>query len=90
MINTYSNSRICVFLIKNYDIKIFSLSIFINAIISRLLFDVIISPLNMKNRDRYLIKNVFNIIMINIKLCFFFIKILIAYFVIRNVIRIIK
>ena len=90
MINTYLNLKICVFLMKNYDIKIFLLFIFINVIISRLSFDVIISFFNMKDRDHYLIKGVFNVITINIKFFFFFIKILIMYFVIRNVIRIIE
>ena len=72
IINTYSNLKIYVFLIKDCDIKIFSLSIFIKIIISRLLFDVMISFLNIKKRDRRLINNVFNIITINIKFYFFF------------------
>ena len=71
MIDTYSNLEICVFLMKDCDIKIFFLLVFINAITSRLLFDVIISSLNMKNRGYYLIKDVFNIVTINIRLCFF-------------------
>ena len=72
IINTYLNSKICVFLIKDYDIKIFLLLIFIKAIILRLLFDVMILFLNIKKRDRYLINNAFNVITINIKFCLFF------------------
>ena len=72
MNNIYLDLKICVFLIKNYDIKNFLLFIFINAIISRLLFDIIISFFNIKNRDYRLIKNVFNIITINIKFYLFF------------------
>ena len=72
IIDMYSNSRICVFLIKDCDIKIFSLSMFIKTIISRLSFDVMISFFNIKKRDRRLINNVFNAITINIKFCLFF------------------
>ena len=57
---------------------------FIKIIISRLLFNVMISFLNIKKRNRYLINNVFNVIMININ--FFFIKNSIACFVTRNII----
>ena len=72
IINTYSNSRICVSLIKNYDIKFFSLSMFIRVIILRLSFNVMILSFNIKKRDRRLINNVFNVITISIKLCLFF------------------
>ena len=71
IINTYLNLKICVFLIKDCDIKIFSLSMFIKIIISRLLFNVIISFFNIKKRGYYLIDNVFNIIIINIKFYLF-------------------
>ena len=85
IVNTYLNLRICVFLIKDYDIKIFSLLMFIKIIISRLLFNIMISSFNIKERDRYLINNVFNVITTSIKF-FFFIKDLIAYLVTHNII----
>ena len=86
IINTYLNSKNCVFLIKDYNIKVFSLSIFIKIFISRLLFNVIISLFNIKKRNRYLINNVFNVIIINIKLYSFFIKNSIAYFITYKII----
>ena len=49
MINIYLNLGNCVFLIKDYDIKIFLLLIFINVIISRLLFDMMILSFNNKD-----------------------------------------
>ena len=66
--------------------KTFILLIFIKTIISRLLFNIIISFFNIKKRDRRLINNVFNTITINIKFCFFFIKNSIACLVIHNII----
>ena len=60
---------------KNYDIKIFLLSIFIKIIILRLLFNIIISFFNIKKRNRRLINNIFNVIVINIKFCFFLLEI---------------
>ena len=72
IINTYLNLKICVFLIKDYDTKIFLLLIFIKTIISRLSFNIIISLFNIKKRDHHLINNVFNIITINIKFYFIF------------------
>ena len=55
IVNSYSNLKIYLFLIKDYNIKIFLLLIFIKAIISRLLLSVIILSLNIKERDRRLI-----------------------------------
>ena len=49
MIDIYLNLKIYVFLIKNCDIKIFLLFIFINAIILYLLFNMIISSFNMRD-----------------------------------------
>ena len=43
----------------------------INIIISRLLFNMIILFFNNKNQDHYLINNIFNIIMINIRFYLF-------------------
>ena len=71
IINTYLNLKIYVFLLKDYDIKIFLLSIFIKIIISHLLFDIIISFFNIKKRGRRLISDIFNVIITNIKLYFF-------------------
>ena len=71
MININLNLKIYTFLIKDYDIKIFSLSIFIRAIISRLFLGVIILSLNTKERDRRLINNTSNTLAISIKLYFF-------------------
>ena len=48
MINSYSNLEIYIFLIKDCDTKIFLLLISIRVIISRLLLDVIILFLNIK------------------------------------------
>ena len=59
---------------------------FIKIIILRLLFDVIISFFNIKERDRRLINDVFNVITISIRFCFFFIRGSIACFVVYNII----
>ena len=59
-------------------------------IISRLSFDVIISLLNIKERDRRLIDSTLNALAISIKLNFFFIKVLITYFIIYNIVRILR
>ena len=56
----YSNSRIYAFLIKDCDIKIFSLFIFIKIIISCLLRYVNISFFNIKKRIRRVIEIKFN------------------------------
>ena len=48
------------------------LLIFINVIILYLLFNIIILSFNNKARDYYLINNIFNIIIINIKFYLFF------------------
>ena len=63
--------KIYAFLIKDCDIKIFSLSIFIKTIISRLSLNIIILSLNIKERDRHLIDNTLNTLAINIKLYLF-------------------
>ena len=83
IINTYLNLKICVFSIKDCDIKIFSLLILINVFFLHLLFDVIISFFNIKKQNRYLINNIFNNIAINIKF-YFFIKNWITYLITRN------
>ena len=71
IISAYLGLEIYIFLIKDYNIKIFSLLIFIKIIILRFLFDIIILSLNNKKRDYYLINNVFNTIIINIRLYLF-------------------
>ena len=58
---------------------------FIKIIISRLLFNVIISFFNIKKRNRRLINDVFNVITININF-FFFIKGSITCFIVYNII----
>ena len=86
IINIYLNLEIYTFLIKDYNIKIFSLSISIKVIIIYFLFNIIILSFNNKERDYYLINNIFNTIAINIKLYLFFIKVIIIYFIIYNII----
>ena len=71
IINAYLNLKIYIFLIKDYNIKIFSLSISIKIITLYFLFSVIILFLNNRERDYYLINSVFNIIAISIKLYLF-------------------
>ena len=71
---------------KNCDIKIFLLSIFIKTIISHFLFDIMILFFDNNKRDRRLINNVFNIITINIKFYFIFIRDSIMCFIARNII----
>ena len=71
---------------KDCDIKIFLLLIFIKIIILRLSFNVMISFFNNKKRDRRLIDNVFNVIMINIKFFLFFIRDSIACLIVYNII----
>ena len=71
MINIDLDLEIYIFLIKDYDIKIFSLSIFIRAIISRLSLDVIILSFNIKERDRRLINSTLNTSATSIKLYLF-------------------
>ena len=62
-----SDSEICAFLIKNCDINIFSLFIFIRIIISCLFRYVNISFFNIKERIRRLIKVKLNALITNIK-----------------------
>ena len=64
----YLNSGIYSFLIKDCDIKIFSLFIFIRIIILYLSRYVNISFFNIKKRIRYSIKVKLNASIINIKL----------------------
>ena len=64
----YSNSKIYAFLIKDCDINIFSLFIFIKIIISCLFYCVNISFFNIKERIRRLIKVKFNTSTASIKL----------------------
>ena len=64
----YLNSKIYAFLIKDCDINIFSLFIFIKIIISCLFRCVNISFFNIKKRIRHLIKIKFNASTTSIKL----------------------
>ena len=68
----YLNSRIYAFLIKDCDIKIFSLFIYIKIIISYLSFCVNILFFNIKKQIRRLIKIKFNALTMSIKLWFFY------------------
>ena len=63
----YLNSRIYAFLIKDCDIKIFLLFIFIKIIILYLFRCVNISFFNIKKRTRRLIEVKFNALTTNIK-----------------------
>ena len=63
----YLNSRIYMFLTKNYDIKIFSLFIFIEIIILCLSRYVKISFFNIKKRIRRVIKVKFDALTTSIK-----------------------
>ena len=67
MMIAYLNSEIYAFLIKDCDIKIFSLFIFIKIIISYLFRYVNISFFNIKKRIRRLIKVKLNALTTNIK-----------------------
>ena len=64
----YLNSKICAFLIKDSDIKNFSLFIFIKIIILYLFRCVNISSFNIKKRIRRVIKVKLNASTMNIKL----------------------
>ena len=76
----YLNSKICAFLIKDCDIKIFSLYIFIKIIFLCLFRYVNIFFFNIKKRIRRLIKVKLKTSIINIK--FFFINALLASFIV--------
>ena len=71
IISAYLDLEIYISLIKDYNIKIFSLLISIKIVILRFLFSVVISPLNNRERGYYLINSVFNIIAISIRLYLF-------------------
>ena len=72
MMIAYLNSRICAFLTKDYDIKIFSLFIFIKIIILCLFRYINISSFNIKKRIRRVIKVKFNASTTSIRFCFFY------------------
>ena len=71
MIDNYLDLEIYTFLIKNCDIKIFSLSIFIKVRTSRFLIGVIIFSININKRDRLLIEDILNTSIMNIKFSLF-------------------